>query len=262
MTAKELITRLEERYPVEKAAAWDNPGLQTGRRNKEIKKVYLALDATDEVIRDAVEWGADLLLTHHPMTMEGIKKVSTDTLAGKRFMELIRNDICCYAMHTNYDVVEMAPLSGEMMKLQKPEILERTGVDPVTGDYEGFGRVGSLVRPVTLEECAGIVKTIFKLDHVKVFGDTEMVVQRVAISPGSGKSMIAPAIRAKAQVLISGDIGHHEGLDAVDNGLAIIDAGHYGLEHIFMEQMKGYLEKNTRGLEIRTAKIRSPFRIL
>lgn len=262
MTVKELIGKLEEKFPVEKAESWDNPGLQTGRRNKEIKKVYIALDATDEVIEEAVVWGADMILTHHPMTMEGLKKVSTDTLAGKRFIELIQNDICCYAMHTNYDIVEMAPLSGEMMKLQKSEILMKTGVDPATGQYEGFGRVGSLVRPVTLEECAGIVKTIFKLDNVKVFGDPEMVVQRVAISPGSGKSMIPSAIKAKAQVLISGDIGHHEGIDAVDNGLAIIDAGHYGLEHIFIAQMEEYLRKHTKGLEVRTAKIKSPFLVL
>lgn len=262
MTVKELITKLEERFPVEKAESWDNPGLQTGRRNKEIKKIYVALDATDEIIEDAVIWGADLLLTHHPMTIEGIRKVSTDTLAGKRFMELIQNDICCYAMHTNYDIVEMAPLSGEMMKLQRSEILVKTGIDQVTGQYEGFGRVGFLVRPVTLEECAGLVKTIFHLEHVKVFGDPDAVIQRVAISPGSGKSMISSAIKAKAQVLITGDIGHHEGIDAVDNGLAIIDAGHYGLEHIFIPKMEEYLKKHTKGLEIRTAKIKHPFTVM
>lgn len=262
MTAKELIAKLEERYPVEKAESWDNPGLQTGRRNKEIRKVFVALDATEEIIKQAKEWGADMLLTHHPVTIAGVKKISSDSLAGRRFMELIQNDICCYAMHTNYDVVEMAPLSGELMKLQKADILEKTGVDARTGEFEGFGRVGSLVRPITLEECAGIVKKIFKLENVKVFGDPEMVIQRVAISPGSGKSMIAPAIKAKAQVLITGDIGHHEGIDAVDDGLAIIDAGHYGLEHIFIGQMEEYLKKNVKGLEIKTAGIQNPFRVI
>lgn len=262
MTAKELITKLEEIFPVEKAENWDNPGLQTGRRNKEIKKVFIALDATAQVIAEAGEWGTDFLLTHHPVTIDGIKKVSSDTLTGRRFMELVQKDICCYAMHTNYDIVEMAPLAGEMMKLQKPEILVKTGVDPATAEYEGLGRVGSLVRPITLEECADIVKTIFKLDSVRVYGDSEQVVQRVAISPGSGKSMVEPAIKAKAQVLISGDIGHHDGLDAVDSGLAVIDAGHYGLEHIFINQMTNYLKKNIKGLEIRSAKLASPFQVI
>lgn len=262
MTAKEFIQKIEEQFPLDKAADWDNSGFQAGRRQKEIKKVLIALDATDETIAQAAACGADMLLTHHPLTMEGIKSVTSETLKGKKFLALLQNDICCYASHTTYDVVEMAELAGSMMKLQKPEILEITGIDGQTGQYMGFGRVGSLVRPVTLRECAELVKTIFKLENVKIFGDLEQVVQRVAISPGSGKSMIKPAVRAKAQVLITGDIGHHEGLDASDEGVAIIDAGHYGLEHIFIGQMEKYLQKHCKGLEIITAKECSPFTVI
>lgn len=262
MTAKELIQIIEKRYPLDKAADWDNSGFQTGRRNKEIKKVMIALDATDDVISQAEKWGADLLLTHHPLTLSGIKSVTSETLTGRKYLELIRHDICCYASHTVYDVVDMAPQAGQMMKLQKPEILEVTGIDPKTAEYMGFGRVGSLVRPVTLRECADLVKTIFKLDNVKVFGDLEQVVQRVAISPGSGKSMIAPSLKAKAQVLITGDIGHHDGIDAVDQGLAIIDAGHYGLEHIFIARMEKFLRDTGKDLEIMRAETGSPFEII
>ena len=262
MTAKELIQKIEEVYPLDKAAEWDNPGFQAGRRQKEIKKVLIALDATDEVIAKAIEWGADLLLTHHPLTMSGVRTVTSETLTGQKFLQLLQNDICCYASHTNYDVCEMAQLAGSMMKLQKPEILDVTGIDKQTAEYMGFGRVGSLVRPVTLRECGELVKTIFKLDNVKIFGDLDQVIQRVAISPGSGKSMIGPAIQAKAQVLITGDIGHHEGLDAVDEGVSIIDAGHYGLEHIFMNQMEKLLKKLNKDLKIAKAETGSPFVVI
>lgn len=262
MTAKELIQKIEEAYPPQKAAPWDNSGFQAGRRQKEIKKVFLALDATDEVIAQAVKWETDMLLLHHPLTISGVKSVTSETRTGRKFLELIRNDICCYSCHTNYDVVEMAETAGNMMKLQKPDILEVTGIDQKTAQYMGFGRVGSLVRPVTLRECGELVKTIFRLENVKVFGDLDQVIQRVAISPGSGKSMIEPAIRAKAQVLITGDIGHHEGIDAVDEGLAIIDAGHYGLEHIFMAQMEKFLKTAGRDLKIAKAGICSPFEVI
>lgn len=262
MTAKELIQKIEEAFPPEKAASWDNSGFQAGRRQKEIKKVFVALDATDDVIAQAAAWEADMLLLHHPLTMSGIKSVTTETRVGRKFLELIRHDICCYSCHTNYDVEEMAQIAGNMMKLQKPEILEVTGIDKRTAEYMGFGRVGSLVRPVTLRECGELVKTIFKLDNVKIFGDLEQVVQRVAISPGSGKSMIEPAIAAKAQVLITGDIGHHEGIDAVDEGLAIIDAGHYGLEHIFMAQMEKFLKGAGKDLKVAKAGISSPFEVI
>lgn len=261
MTLKELMQLLESRFPLDQAERWDNSGLQTGRKNKEIRRVYIALDATAEVIARAVSWKADLLLTHHPLTLDGVKNVTAESLIGDKFYTLIQNDICSYAMHTNYDALEMAPLAGSMMKLQKPEILELTGVDD-KGEGIGFGRVGALVRPVTLLECAELVKTIFHLGHVKIFGDIEQVIQRVAISPGSGKSLIPAAIRKRAEVLITGDIGHHDGLDAVDSNLAVIDAGHYGLEHIFIAQMEAFLKKEGKNLEICTDEIKSPFEIV
>lgn len=262
MTAKELIQKIEEVFPLDKAAPWDNPGLQAGRRQKEVKKVFLALDATEDVIAQAKAWGADLLFTHHPLTMDGVKSVTGDTLTGRKMLELLQSDICCYASHTNYDVIEMAHLAGSMMKLQKAEILEVTGIDPNTAEYMGFGRVGSLVRPVTLRECGELVKTIFKLDNVKIFGDLDQVIQRVAITPGSGKSMIGAAIEKKAQVLITGDIGHHEGIDAVDQGTAVIDAGHYGLEHIFVQQMEKFLPTIAPNLEIKKAENTVPFQVI
>lgn len=262
MTARELIQKIEAKFPLEAAASWDNPGLQAGRRNKEIKKVYVALDATEEVITDAAAWGADMIVTHHPMTMDGVRSVTSDTLKGRKYLRLISRDICCYAAHTNYDILEMADVAGSMMKLQKAEILDVTGIDKFTGEYIGFGRVGSLVRPVTLRECGELIKTIFRVDSVKIFGDLDQVIQRIAISPGSGKSMIAPALAAKAQVLVTGDIGHHEGIDAVDEKLAIIDAGHYGLEHIFIDHMASFIQSENKELEMKKAQTGSPFRVI
>ncbi|MGN0355230.1 MAG: Nif3-like dinuclear metal center hexameric protein [Muricoprocola sp.] len=262
MTTNELIQIFERYYPIEKAESWDNPGLQVGRRSKEVKKIFIALDATDEIINQAKKWGADLLLTHHPLMISGIKKVNTDSMTGKKIVEMLQSDLCHYAMHTNYDVCEMAQVAGKLMKLQKTEILEITGTNEKTGEPEGFGRVGEVVRPVTLEEYAKIVKTVFKLDSVKVFGNLDQMIERAAISPGSGKSMIQSALKAKVQVLVTGDIGHHDGIDAVDQGLAIIDAGHYGLEHIFIDQMKAFLETHVKHVEVKTAEYQNPFQVI
>ena len=262
MTIKELTHKLEERYPLEKAESWDNSGMQVGRKNKQVQKVFLALDATDAVIEEAVKWKADLLLTHHPLMMDGIRKVQAESLAGHKIYTLIQNDICHYAIHTNYDVVEMGEAAGEMMKLQHPEVLEVTGINEKNGAPEGIGKVGSLVRPVTVEECAQIVKRIFALDTVKIFGDMDQVIERVAICPGSGKSMIGTALQKKAQVMITGDIGHHDGLDAVDQGIAVIDAGHYGLEHIFISRMEQYLKTHFSGMEIKKTSGRNPFQVI
>lgn len=262
MRADALIRILEERYPRSLAASWDNPGLLAGRRDKEIQTVYLALDATDQVIEEAIEKHTDILLTHHPLVFQAVKQVNTDTLVGRRLIRMIQADMSYYAMHTNYDVVTMAPLSSRMLGLLEEEVLEVTARDEKTGKEEGFGRVGKLPAPMTLRACAEHVKQVFGLENVKVFGNMEQSLSRAAISPGSGKSMIAPALGSGAQVLITGDIGHHEGIDAQAEGLSIIDAGHYGLEHIFMGQMEAFLRERCPELTIYRERTKHPFEVI
>ena len=256
MKCTDIIKRLEILAPPAFAESWDNVGLLAGRRTKEIKKVYLAVDATDEVIEDAIEAEADMLLTHHPLMISGIKKVNTDSMTGKKIVEMIQSDICHYAMHTNYDVLGMADLSACILGLKETAVLEEVL------DGEGIGRVGSLPETMTLQACAELVKERFHLPNVKVFGDLHKMVKTAAISPGSGKSMVHPALSLGAEVLITGDIDHHTGIDMKDCGLAIIDAGHYGIEHIYIEDMRAFLAERFPELLIETAPVCQPFEVL
>lgn len=248
---------LEEQSPVSCACDWDNVGLLAGDPEKEVKRIYVALDATDEVIEEAINQKADMILTHHPMIFKGMKRITTEDFIGRRLIKLIQNDIAYYAMHTNFDVRGMADLAAAMIGLEDCSVLEVTGV--VDGIEEGIGKVGSLMEPMTLRKCAKFVEAAFSLEQVKVFGNPEAVVQRAAISPGSGKSEIGNAIQAGAQVLITGDIDHHDGIDAVAQGLCIIDAGHYGLEHIFVSYMKDYLKRRCEDVEVEEQKLTFPF---
>ena len=114
---------------------------------------------------------------------------------------------------------------------------------------------------MTLRECCEDVKSAFHLGAVKVFGNLEGKVKRIAICPGSGKSVIQAALDKNADVLITGDIGHHEGLYAIDMGMCVIDAGHYGLEHVFIDDMKQFLCDQTENLEVITYKAGSPYKV-
>ena len=129
-------------------------------------------------------------------------------------------------------------------------------------DGEGIGRVGFLPAPMTLGECAQLVKEKFDLPNVKVFGDLNVQVNLAALSPGSGKSMTGHALAAGADVLITGDIDHHTGIDLWDEGVPIIDAGHYGTEHLYIEDMKRFLEEKCPQLKIVIAPIRQPFQVI
>lgn len=260
MNCAEIIKELEKKYPLSMAESWDNPGLQAGRREKQVKNVYIALDATDRVIQDAKAVEADLLLTHHPMIFGALKRVTTDDFTGRRLVELIQNDISYYAMHTNYDVVTMGALAGEMLKLKQPEILEVTYDDGVR--KEGFGRVGTLAHSMTLRECGEYVKKVFGLETVRIFGEADRMITRAAVLPGSGKSMTGAAVAAGADVMISGDYGHHDGIDALMQGISVIDAGHYGIEKIYISQMEEFIKTRFPELKVYTERLENPFTVL
>lgn len=262
MKCSRIIEELESVYPKNLAEDWDNPGLQAGRMEKEVTAIYIGLDATPKVVAEAIEKGVDMIITHHPLIMRPMKQINSEDFIGRNLIAMIQHDISCYAMHTNYDIVTMAPLGGEMMNLQQPEVMSVTGENVKSGDKEGFGRIGKLPQPMTLRECCEYVKKTFGLEHVTVYGELDRSIRSAAISPGSGKSMIGAAVAGGADVLISGDFGHHEGLDANAQGLALIDAGHYGLEHIFIAQMKAFITSNFPGISVVCEEVKNPFEVL
>ncbi len=254
MICSDIISIIEHTYPREAALEWDNVGLLAGSLKKEVNTIYIAVDLTDVVIEDAIRVQADMIITHHPMIFSPIKRVTDEDLTGRRLLQLIQNDICYYAMHTNFDVLGMAALAEAKLGLLNAVPLEETG-----WEEEGIGRIGNLEKAISLTECCELVKAAFQIPDVKVFGDKETVVNRIAISPGSGKSMVEYALKKEAQVLIAGDFDHHTGIDALDQGLCIIDAGHYGTEYMFMEDVAVFIKEKLSDISTVIAPIHFPF---
>ena len=260
MRACELISWLEEKYAPSFAEDWDNVGLLVGNDEKEVSHVFLALDLTEEALSQAELAGADMIITHHPMIFSGIKKINNHTFTGRKIIKLIQKDIPYYAMHTNYDVLGMADLSAGYLKLTDTEVLSVTNKEGE--NLEGFGRVGKLPHKMSLLECARYVKKCNGLSDVRFYGNPDMEVEIAAICTGSGKSMIKDAIRAGADVYVTGDIDHHTGIDAVAEGIAIIDAGHYGTEYIFANDLKKVLLEAFPELSVTCAEVKSPYMIV
>ena len=126
MLCKDIMAVIEDSYAREYAMEWDNVGLLVGRTDKEIGRIYVALDAVDEVIIEAVNLEADMLVTHHPLIFGGMKQITNQDFIGRRVLLMARRDMAYYAMHTNYDVVRMAQLSADYLKLKEQEVLEVT----------------------------------------------------------------------------------------------------------------------------------------
>ena len=266
MRCDDILKKLEEEYPLDCAEEWDNPGLLVGRRNRDVHRVMIALDATEETIREAIDAEADLMITHHPLLFHSIREVNDDTFTGRRILALIEHEISYYAMHTNFDVLGMAHINEKQLDLQDTHVLDVTRESD--GIVEGIGRVGFLPEAMTLTELAEYVRRRMDLDAVRCYGPEqkegaeEPVIERAAVCGGSGKSMIDPAIEEKAQVLITGDIDYHSAIDALARGLFIIDAGHYGTEYAFISYMKKKMEKLFPELSVFSAKIRHPYQVI
>lgn len=269
MQCREFIEILEKLAPPACACEWDNIGLLAGRSEKQIKRVMIALDADDIAIDHAIKWGADMLLTHHPLIFTALKKINDTDFIARRLMKLIQNDISYYAMHTNFDAAPggMATVAAEKLGLRGLKILDPEGVvliENQDGETEipyGIGMTGYLDHPMMVRELGEWVKDIFKLPFLSIYGEEvqDKPVQRIGISPGSGSSVIKPGLKAGIQVLITGDIGYHNGIDAAANGMTVMDAGHYGLEYLFIDYMEQYIKRETgEKLEICKADVRFP----
>lgn len=244
MKCCDIMELLDRLAPARLACGWDNPGLLAGRAQKEVRKILLTVDVDDETVKHAIEGGADMIVSHHPLIFKAVKRVTDEDFIGRRLVAMLQADICCFAMHTNYDSAPgcMADIAAGRLGIIDGRPLEETGEE--AGIVSGIGKAGPLAEPVCGQELAERVREAFHLPHVLVYGEELYAKEPVtiaAVCPGSGGSVIEAAIEAGAQALITGDIGHHEGIDAAARGLMVIDAGHYGLEHVFVDHVGSWL---------------------
>lgn len=256
MKCNSIIEILSSLSPEEYALQWDNTGLQAGHADGEVKKILVTLDCDEAAIEEAIHSGADLIVSHHPLIFGGVKKISDDSLTGRRLLLLIENHIACYSMHTNFDIKGgMAELAAGLLSMENPQVLEPQG------NGEGLGRWAVFPKD-TLAGWVKRVKAVFGLPFVTVFGELDREVSRVAVAPGSGKEAAFVAAELGLDLIITGDVGHHTGTDVNALGCAVIDAGHYGIEHIFVRFIGDYIKAHVPGVEVVEMPKRMPYVIV
>lgn len=222
MQLKDFIDVMERIAPPDLKTEWDNIGLLIGTHKREIKKVLVALDCTMEAVNEAIDWGADLLLTHHPLFLQGVSRILPDEFDTAAAHALIRANIAHYAAHTNLDAAHGGVNDSLAARLGLFD------VSPLLPD--NLGRIGS-VEPVSLSSLARRVQDALNT-VVRFCGDADQKVRRIATVGGSGGDYVQHAAHARADVLITGEIKHHQALKALYLGLNIIEAGHYETESV------------------------------
>jgi dinuclear metal center YbgI/SA1388 family protein len=352
----EIFKIIEETAPLSLAETWDNPGLQLGSYTDEVSRIVTCLDLTDKVIKEAIASKAELILTHHPMFFEGLKRIDRDRYTGKMIQMLLQNSISVYAAHTNLDkahgglndyvgnllgLKELTPLLPEkktagyykvvtfVPKTHLQNILSGIqSLDPplLLGDYkdctfrnegigtftplekaqpfigehhrfteveeikietmvrrdqleaaliaikenhpyeeavidvfplenrhlastQGLGRIGKLKESMIYSQFISFLKERMGLQVIRECGPAPAKVRKVALCTGSGSSLMLASLKQGADLYITGDMKHHDAQRAYENGICVLDCGHYGTEKFASEVLSQILKKDKMFLE-------------
>jgi len=225
MNVRELYACLNEIIPPSLSCTWDNDGLMCcPDPDREVKRVLIALDVTGEVADEAVEGGFDAVISHHPLIFKPIKKLTADGGAGGILINFIRAGVSVMSFHTRLDAAEggVNDVLAETIGLEDIEPLEVEG--------EGnIGRVGKLPEKLEIEEFASAVKEAIGAPDVRFAGGGHPV-YRVAVISGDGGKLISAARAAGADTFVSGELGYHNLLAADEQGINLVEAGHFYTE--------------------------------
>ena len=216
---------------------YDNIGLLCGRYEAEVTKILCCLDVTEKVISEAIEEGAQLIISHHPVIWSPISSVRSDDVLGRKLLRAIENGIAIFAAHTNLDFCPdgINDYVAEQLGLRNVTPLEKYN----DGDA-GFGRVGELANKVFITVLKGEVETVLKDKYVRIVGEPYAQVKRIAVINGAGggdTAYVDMALKAGADCLVTADVKHHVAVYAADAGLCIIEPQHFTMEYAYISRL-------------------------
>jgi dinuclear metal center YbgI/SA1388 family protein len=244
MTVKDLLKVLDKIAGFGLAEQWDNVGLMLGDLNQHLKGILVALDPTEEVLAEALEIGADCIITHHPLIFHPLKVIYTDQPMGKFLRRALENETAVIGFHTNLDqaVGGVNDVLASSLGMLDSRPLAPAANDPDAGAATGFGRVGRLADPLSPEAFIGYLCDFFKLPVLRVAGQLPEQISTVAVCGGSGSDLAAAAYASGAQVYITGEVKHSTARWAEAAGFCIIDAGHFATENPVVESLVEILQ--------------------
>lgn len=258
----QLIVEFEKLWPLDGAEDWDAPGLVSGNKEQRVSRVLLTVDVTSEIVTEAIDGEFDLVLAHHPYLLRGINSLDESTAKGATLSKAIRSGAALYAAHTNADIVAtgVSAVMAEAFGIQNAKPLV-----PSADALVGHGRIGELSAAIKLGDFARLIAKVLPstATGVRVAGDFEQVIQRVAVCGGAGDSFIAAAVAAGADVFVTSDLRHHPVQDAREQALcsagtpAIIDVAHWASEWLWLEVAAEQLSKVFPNVQFVVSQIRT-----
>ncbi|MCY6959684.1 Nif3-like dinuclear metal center hexameric protein [Clostridium brassicae] len=268
LKVRDVVKFMEDIAPVNLKESYDNVGLMVGDKDEEITSILVALDCTLDVIEEAKDKNCSLILTHHPLLFRKPSSITTETLIGKKIIQLIKNNINLYSSHTNLDSVKdgINDILVKILGFKSFKTIELAPNREYNDSISGIGRIVELEKYITLEELCCKIKEDLNISYVRYSGEESKVIKKIAIINGSGQDYFDKAKKAHVDCIITGDTSYHYVSDYSEEGMALIDAGHFGTEWPCMKFVAMELENRIKNMGfnnsvIMSNRIRDPYKL-
>lgn len=229
MIIKELYAELNKKYPTSLSCEWDNDGIMCADNlSREVKRVLVALDVTENTVDYAVNNGFDLIISHHPLVFSSQKSLVETKFTQRKLIKLVKAGVSVFSFHTRLDAAS-GGVNDVLCSLVGLESVEVDDVDTV-------GRIGEFSAEIELSTFAKNVKEVLKTPVVLYNGSKP--VKRVYVVGGDGKSLISRAFATGCDTLLTGRVSYNTLIDARDMGLNIVEAGHFFTENPVCAKIK------------------------
>jgi dinuclear metal center YbgI/SA1388 family protein len=229
-----LLTILDSIAPRSLAESWDNVGLMVGDPDQTVTGILVALDPTEEVIRDALSLHLNTIITHHPLLFHPLKKIDRRTPLGRMLTTALAHDLAIVACHTNLDVTASGSVSDAMAaRLSLENTRPLAGREsPAAAAGTGLGRIGTLSAPMPAEQFLTRLFSALDCRGLHIAGPLPEMIRTVALCGGSGSELAEAARTSGADLYITGEVKHSTARWAEATGFCVIDAGHYATEQL------------------------------
>ena len=231
-TVREIFEKLCEIAPLSLHLPYDNAGFLLGHGGAIVDKVLLCLDVTNEVVEEATEKGAQLIVSHHPLIWDALKSVTDEEKKNEKLLRLIENRIAVISMHTNLDIAQ-GGVNDVLISLLG-------AANEGVFEEEGCGRKGRLAMSMPMQEFLIFCKEKLQTSGLR-YHDAGRPVERLAVLGGTGGDALEAAWSCGCDTFVTADVKYHVFLAAKELGINLIDGDHFCMENPVMSVLKDKL---------------------
>ncbi len=232
---RQICDFLDQLAPCELAEDWDNTGLLVGDPDTDVTRLMTCLTITPESTAEAVERGAQLIISHHPLPFHPLSRITTTTTPGRLVWQLARAGIAVYSAHTRFDSTRTGINQQLAARIGLQDLRPLTPLPDQPA--VGTGRIGELPAEMPLLRFAEFLKSSLALKQIDVAGPLDTPIRSIAVACGSGGSLLEAACAAGCDTFLTGESNFHTALECRARGVSLVLIGHYASERFAMEKL-------------------------